>query len=55
MNDNNYKEKKMETPIEKFETAPLSNSKEKKPISNVNVPDEVQIRNSKEWVDTNQK
>ena len=55
MAENRYKEQHMAMPIEKHETAAWANIRETKPISNVIIPDEVDVRNAKEYVDTNQK
>ena len=55
MADNKYKEKNMATPVEKHDTAALANIKETKPVSNVTIPAETQVRNAKEHVDTNEK
>ena len=55
MAKNKYKEKHMSTPVENHDTAAWANVNEIKPVSHVNIPDEVQIRNAKEYVDTNQK
>lgn len=42
-------------PIERHETAAWANIQETKPVSRVTVPSEREVRNAKEWVDTNQK
>lgn len=55
MTKNKYKEKQMATPIEKHETAAWANTEETKNLSNVNIPDELQVWNAKEYVDSNQK
>ncbi len=55
MAENKYKEKNMKMPIENHDTAAWANISEMKPVSKVNVPDEVQVRNAKEYVDSNQK
>lgn len=55
MAQNRYKEKRLEMPIEKNDSAAWANTNEMKPVSKVNIPDEVQVRNAKEYVDTNQK
>lgn len=41
--------------IEKHETAAWANVRKTKPVSNVAIPSELDVRNAKEWVDTNQK
>ncbi len=55
MAENRYKEKNMKMPIESNDTAAWANINELKPVSNVNIPAEVQVRNAKEYVDSNQK
>ncbi|MFZ5987341.1 MAG: CDIF630_02480 family spore surface protein [Bacillota bacterium] len=55
MAKNKFKGRFMAMPVEKNDTAAWANIEETKPVSNVNIPDEVQIRNAKEYVDTNQK
>lgn len=55
MSENKTKEQFMAVPIEKHETAAWANIRETKPVSNVIIPDEIDVRNAKEWVDTNQK
>jgi hypothetical protein len=55
MAKNRYKEKSMETPIENHETAAWANIEKTKPVSNVAIPNEIQVRNAKEYVDTNEK
>ena len=55
MAENRYKEKHMATPIEKHDTAAWANIQVTKPVSNVTIPSEIQVRNSKEHVDSNEK
>lgn len=55
MAENKYKQKHMETPIEKHDSAAWANAKETKPVSNVAIPNEVHVKNAKEYVDTNEK
>jgi hypothetical protein len=55
MSKNKYKEKHMEIPIEKHDTAAWANQSNLKAVSKVNIPDEEQVRNAKEYVDSNQK
>ncbi|MEL7646693.1 MAG: DUF3787 domain-containing protein [Sedimentibacter sp.] len=55
MADNNYKQKNMAKPIESHETAAWANQSKLKAVSKVNIPDEIQVRNAKEYVDSNQK
>ncbi|AJD31158.1 MULTISPECIES: CDIF630_02480 family spore surface protein [Clostridium] len=55
MDKNNNKENFMAMPIEKHDTAAWANIENMKPICNVSIPSEGEVRNAKEWVDTNQK
>lgn len=55
MAKNKKKEKHMGMPIEKQNTAAWANIEKRQPISNVPIPDDDQIQNAKEWVDSNQK
>lgn len=55
MKEHHYKEKFMAMPIEKHDTAPWANMEKRKPLSNVNIPDEDEVMNAKEYVDSNQK
>ncbi len=55
MAKNKYKQKHMGMPIECHETAAWANISCVKPQSKVNIPDEIQILNAKEYVDSNQK
>jgi len=55
MAENKYKEFHMRTPIENHATAAWANSETLKDISRVNIPDETQVMNAKEYVDENQK
>jgi hypothetical protein len=55
MAENKYKEKSMKTPIENHNTAAWANVSEMKPVSNVTIPNEKEVRNAKEYVDSNQK
>jgi hypothetical protein len=54
-NSNRYKEHFMAQPIEQHETAAWDNYEDKKPVSNVMLPGEMDVRNAKEYVDSNQK
>jgi hypothetical protein len=47
--------KHVNVPIEKFTTAPLGTIRNEEPISKVPHPDEVDMRDAKDWVDANQK
>ena len=46
----NYKE-----PIEKHDTAAWANIEDMKPVTRVHLPSEEEVKNAKEYVDTNQK
>lgn len=47
--------KKVEVPIEKFTTAPLGTIRSSVPESKVPIPSEVDMRDAKDWVDSNEK
>jgi hypothetical protein len=55
MAKNTIKEEFVKIPIENHENAAWANIEKTKPVSNVTMPDELQVRNAKEYVDTNQK
>ena len=55
MADNRYKEHDMAKPIERHDTAAWANIADTKEVSHVQLPAELDVRNAKEWVDTNQK
>ena len=55
MAENRYKKKHMAMPIERHNTAAWANIAETKPVSNVGIPNEIQVRDAKEYVDTNEK
>ncbi|SKA79476.1 protein of unknown function [Caloramator quimbayensis] len=42
-------------PIEKHTAAPWANILGVKPLSNVSIPDEFNVSEAKDWVDTNEK
>lgn len=44
-----------EVPIEKHSTASWANISKSLPITNVSVPKESEVKNAKDWVDTNEK
>jgi hypothetical protein len=52
---NKFKEKFVAKPIEKHDTAAWANIEKVKPVSNVSIPSETQVRNAKEYVDSNEK
>ena len=45
----------MAKPIERHDTAAWTNHIKTKPVSKVSIPTEIDVRNAKEYVDTNQK
>ena len=49
------KERNMSLPYERHNTAAWANINKTKPVSGVTIPDEVEVMNAKEWVDSNQK
>ncbi|MDK2800408.1 MAG: hypothetical protein PWP27_1670 [Clostridiales bacterium] len=55
MAENKFKQRFMAKPIENHSTAAWANIYKTKPVSNVTIPSELEVRNAKEWVDTNQK
>ncbi len=55
MAKNKKKEKYMGMPIEKQDTAAWANIEKQQPVSNVPIPNYHQVKNAKEWVDSNQK
>ncbi|MBR0598367.1 CDIF630_02480 family spore surface protein [Sinanaerobacter chloroacetimidivorans] len=55
MAQNRYKETHMSMPVENHDTAAWANINAMKEVSNVPIPDEIQVNNAKEYVDTNQK
>lgn len=55
MAKNKYKEKDMAKPVENHDTAAWANRSKMKSLSKVNLPDQEQIENAKEHVDSNQK
>ncbi|SDK76049.1 CDIF630_02480 family spore surface protein [Natronincola ferrireducens] len=55
MAKNKFKENHRDRTIENHQTAAWANIKDLKPQSRVPIPDEIEVRNAKEYVDTNQK
>lgn len=55
MDKNNYKEKHMAHPIESHKTAAWANQSQFKSVSKVNIPDEEQVENARDYVNDNQK
>ena len=55
MADNKFKLKNMAKPIENHDTAAWANQASFKAVSKVNIPDEEQVINAKNHVDSNQK
>jgi len=55
MADNKFKQKHPNQSIENHITAAWANIEDLKPESRVSIPSETEVRNAKEYVDTNQK
>jgi len=55
MSDQNAKESFMPKSIEQHTTAAWANIEKVKEVSNVAIPNELEVGNAKDWVDTNQK
>lgn len=55
MANNKYKEKHMAQPIENHATAAWADKPQFKTVSKVNLPDEEQIENARDYVNENQK
>lgn len=55
MTKNKSKEKRMKRAVEHHDTAAWADTHDMKPISKVNIPGEVHVRDAKEYVDSNQK
>lgn len=55
MDNNTIKQNHENQPIEKHTTAAWANIENLKPISKVSVPSETEVRNAKEYVDSNEK
>lgn len=55
MNNDNKKETQMGTPLEKHDTASWANIDEMKSVSNVPIPNDIEVLLAKEWVDDNEK
>ena len=55
MAENKFKEHFEGIPVEHHDTAAWDNYEAMKPVSNVILPGEMDVRNAKEYVDTNQK
>jgi len=55
MAENKYKEFHMRTPVENQATAAWAGRETRKDVSGVNIPDEMQVMNAKEYVDENEK
>ncbi len=55
MASENKKIKNQQKPVEKHDMAAWANTKVRKRFSNVNIPDDFQSLNAKEYVDSNQK
>ena len=55
MAENKYKESHMRTPVENHATAAWADKNNLKDVSGVNIPDEMQVIEAKEFVDENEK
>lgn len=55
MTKDNLKDNFITKPIERHDTAAWTNHVKTKPVSKVVVPDEIDVANAKEYVDTNEK
>jgi len=55
MAKNKIKDKRIKTPVEQHDTAAWADIEDLKPESQVHIPREFEVRNAKEWVDTNEK
>ena len=55
MAENIYKEKHAAIPVEKHDTAAWANIEKTKRVSKVTIPSELQVNNSKEHADSNEK
>lgn len=55
MAKNKKKQKNMGKPIERHDTAAWANIEDLQPDSKVPLPSDVQMKNAKEYVDTNEK
>lgn len=53
--DDKVKDAFMKVPIEKHDTAAWANEDKSKAVSKVSIPSEMDVRNAKEYVDTNEK
>ncbi|ADZ21555.1 hypothetical protein BJV85_001382 [Clostridium acetobutylicum] len=53
--DDRRKDSFMEIPIEQHDTAAWANIHKEKPVSKVSVPSKFDVKNAKEYVDSNQK
>lgn len=50
-----FKQKEIKKPVESHDTAAWADKENKKEASKVNIPDEMQIFNAKDYVEDNQK
>lgn len=55
MEENRVKDNFTKVPVEKHDTAAWADTYGVKPISNVSVPSEFDVKNAKEYVDSNEK
>ena len=55
MENRKPKDQNQQKPIENHDTAAWANIETQQDVSKVNIPNEIQVRNAKEYVDSNQK
>lgn len=55
MSDIRSNEKFESKPVEQHQTAAWANIENTKSVTNVSIPNELEVDNAKEWVDSNQK
>jgi len=55
MKKNNYKKNFSSNNLGKQDTASWANIEKQKPLSNVGIPNETEVINAKEYVDSNEK
>ena len=49
------KDKNQKKPVEQHDTAAWANTESRHEISKVNIPNDIQVRNAKAYVDSNEK
>ena len=55
MSKDKFKQKNIATPIENHQTAAWADIKDLKQMFGIYIPSEIEVKNAKEWVDSNQK